>query len=121
MVYKSLEIKDLIKDKDDEISNISILKGNNADLKLFNLKKNCKTDIYNAVSNVCIYVLDGEIEIRFQNNECGCSVCGCGIPKKDGNNGNSGRIKKGQLCLFESGMMYWINAIKDSVFFVARM
>ena len=121
MVYKSLEIKDLIRNKNDEFENISLLKGNDSDLRLFNLKKNKKTDIYNAVNNICIYVLKGEIEIRFQNNECGCSVCGCGIPKKEGENENWGKIKKGQLCLFESGMMYWISAIKDSVFFVARM
>ena len=111
MVYKSLEIKDLLKDK--KITDIHLLKGNNADLRLFNLEKNAQTDIFNAVNNVCIYVIDGEVEVRYKDNDCGCSVSGCSVRSKDGEDGITSIIKKGQLCLFERGIIYWIKSIKN--------
>ncbi|MBQ3641618.1 hypothetical protein II906_06830 [bacterium] len=121
MVYKSLKIKDLIKGRDCKITDIPLLKGTNADLRLFNLKKNEQTDIYNAVNNVCIYVDEGEIEVRFKENDCGCSVCGCSVNPKDDEEGITEIIKNGQLLLFERGMIYWMKSFKDSVFFVTRM
>ena len=47
MVYKSLEIKDLIKDKNDEMSNVSLLKGNNSDANLHIWRKKPPKDCVN--------------------------------------------------------------------------
>lgn len=122
MLYKVLEIDDLIDSKADaDREIIDLMENNNAHLKLVSLKKHQMLEPHVSHADTCLYVTDGEIEIIFtETDSCTCHTCGCDIPIED-EDGKKYKIKKGQLFFFEKDVMHSVKALKDSSFLLIKI
>ncbi len=122
MLYKSLEIDELINTKDVEREIVDLMENNGSHLKLISLKKHQVIDPHMSHTNVCIYVAEGEIELTFSAiDNCTCSACGCEMPETPDDEEKKYKIKKNQLFLFEKNVMHSIKALKDSLFLVVKI
>lgn len=123
MLYRTLEIDELINLKDAHRAIVDLMENNGSHLKLIGLKKHEKIEPHMAHTDVCIYVTDGEIEIKFNNEDnCSCQACGCGLPEKDDDDdAKKYKIKKGQLFFFEKNVMHSVEALKDSSFLLIKI
>ena len=116
MLYRILEIDELVSLKNADRAMVDLMENNDSHLKLIALKKHEKIAPHASKSDVCIYVIDGELELTFHHNEaCGCTTCGCEDHEKE-NHEKKYKIKKEQLFLFEKDVMHSVEALKDSSF-----
>lgn len=122
MLYKVLEIDDLIDKKADlDREIIDLMENNSAHLKLVSLKKHQVIEPHMSHSDTCLYVTDGEIEIIFQENDnCTCQSCGCDIAIEE-DEGKKYKIKKGQIFFFEKDVTHSVKALKDSSFLLIKI
>ncbi len=121
MIYKALEIDELINQKDECIQMLDLLEENESKLKLIYLKKHNEIEPHSSPLNVCLYVIDGEIEITFWDDNCACGTCGCDLPNENDDETKKYKIKKGQLFLFEKEVIHSVKALKDTSFFAIRI
>lgn len=123
-MFKIFEIKDLIDDKKEDVLLINLLQKNEAELKLAYLKKEQEMRPYNTNTNACIYVLDGEIELIFNNEEYTCNSFSCNLEsheEKTEKEFEKNKIKKHQLFLTEKELIHSIKALKDSTFLIIKI
>lgn len=122
MLYKVLEIDDLIDKKADfDREIIDLMENNSSHLKLVALKKHQIIEPHMSHSNTCIYLTEGEIEIIFQDDaNCTCQACGCDIPIED-EEGKKYKIRKGQIFFFEKDVTHSVKALKDSSFLLIKI
>lgn len=122
MLYKVLEIDDLIDKKADlDREIIDLMENNSAHLKLVSLKKHQIIEPHMSHSDTCLYVTDGEIEIIFQDDDnCTCQSCGCDIAIEE-EDGKKYKIKKGQIFFFEKDVTHSVKALKDSSFLLIKI
>lgn len=122
MLYKTLEIDDLINLKEADREIIDLLENNGAHLKLAALKKNQIFEPHMSHTNVCIYITDGELEINFPAKDtCGCQACGCDLPEEEDKDDRKYKIKKGQIFLFEKDVLHSVKALKDTTFLLIKI
>ncbi len=122
MLYKTLEIEDLIDLKESDREIVDLLENNGAHLKLVALKKNQMLEPHMSHTNVCIYITDGELEMNFPvNDTCTCQACGCDLPDEDNNDTKKYKLKKGQIFLFEKDVLHSVKALKDTTFLLIKI
>ncbi len=122
MLYRTLEIHDLINTKESPREIVDIMENNGAHLKLVSLKKHEEIEAHMSHSDVCIYVTEGEIELKFSAiDNCTCSACGCEMPDESDDEEKKYKLKKDQFFLFEKNVMHSIKALKDSIFMVIKI
>lgn len=123
MLYRILEIDELVSLKNADRAMVDLMENNDAHLKLIALKKHEKIAPHASKSDVCIYVIDGELELTFHHNEtCNGSTCGCKDSNHEKeNNEKKYKIKKEQLFFFEKEVMHSIEALKDSSFLAIKI
>ena len=122
MLYKTLEVEDLIDLKEADREMVDLMENNGAHLKLVALKKHQELEPHMAHTNVTIFIIDGELEINFpQDANCACQACGCDLPDEDDENGRKYKLKKGQLFLFEKDTLHSIKALKDTSFLLIKI
>lgn len=117
-----MEIDELINLKEADRSIVDLMENNGSHLKLVGLKKHEKIEPHMAHTDVCVFVTDGEIEIKFNSEDnCTCQACGCGLPDENDDDGKKYKIKKGQLFFFEKNVMHSVEALKDSSFLLIKI
>lgn len=122
MLYRAIETDDLINMKDTDRAIVDLMENNGSHLKLIGLKKNQILESHMAHTDVCLYVMDGEIEIIFNSEDnCACQACGCSLPDEDDEEGKKYKIKKGQMFFFEKDVMHTVKALKDSSFLAIKI
>lgn len=122
MLYKTMEIDELISEKDNEREIIDLMEKNGSHLKLVHLKKHSIIEPHMSHSDVCLYVTDGEIELKFNSEDnCSCQACGCDLPDEDSDEGRKYKIKKNQIFFFEKDVMHSVKALKDSSFLLIKI
>lgn len=123
MLYKILEIDELVSLKNADRAMVDLMENNDSHLKLIALKKHEKIAPHASKTDVCIYVIDGELEFTFHHNEnCSCSTCGCeNLDHEKENNEKKYKIKKEQLFFFEKDKMHSVEALKDSSFLAIKI
>ncbi len=122
MLYKTLNIDELINTKEADREIVELMENNGAHLKIAALKKHAEIEPHMSHTDVCIYVTDGEIELRFSAvDNCTCSACGCSMPDDESDEEKKYKVKKDQLFLFEKNVMHAIKALKDSSFLVIKI
>ena len=122
MLYRTIEIDELVSDKDSERQIIDLMENNGSHLKLISLKKHSEIEPHMSHTDVCIYVTDGEIELKFNlDSTCSCQACECGLPDENDDDGKKYKIKKGQLFFFEKNIMHSVKALKDSTFLLVKI
>ena len=121
MLYRAIEPSDFFTIKDAKHEIADIMNNNGAQLKLVSVKKESGFDSHMFNTNVCIYLISGEIKLTFMKDSfCGCNICSCIDEGKDFDNKDY-KIKKGQLFLFEKDVRHSLRAIKDSVFLLIKI
>ena len=123
-MFKIFQIDELIDDKKEDILSINLLQKNEAELKLAYLKKDQEMRPYNTNTNACIYIIDGEIELIFNNEEYSCNSFSCNIKtheEKTKKEQEKTLIKKHHLFLTEKELIHSIKALKDSTFFIIKI
>ncbi len=123
-MFKIFEIKDLIEDKNEDVQIINLLQKNEAELKLVYLKKHQEMRPYNTNTNAAIYVIEGEIELTFNNEEYTCNSFSCNLEpheEKKENELEKNNIKKHQLFLTEKELIHSIKANKDTSFLIIKI
>ncbi len=122
MLYKALEIDDLIEEKDADRQIVDLMENNGSHLKLIYLKKHEELEAHMSHTDVCINVLEGEIEFTLEDNEsCSCQACGCEVNNDDNSDYKKFKIKKNQLFLFEKNVTHSVKALKDSYFLAIKI
>lgn len=122
MLYKTFEVEDLINLKESDREVVDLMEKNGAHLKLMAMKKHQILEPHMAHTNVCIYLVDGEIEIKFTHNDnCACQACGCEMDAGEKDDFFKFKIKKGQLFFFEKDVMHSVEALKDSYFLIVKI
>lgn len=112
----------LIESEDKERQMISILENNNSHLKIASLKKNYEIEPHMSHTDVCLYIIEGELEITFTHAaDCTCTACSCALPKEKNNETKSFKVKKGELFLFDKNTVHSVKAEKDSLFFIIKI
>jgi hypothetical protein len=121
-MFKLFKINDLIDDKNEDVLLINLLQKNNAELKLAYLKKHQEMRPYNTNTNECIYVIDGEIELVFNNEEYSCNSFSCNLDSQEKQKElTKNKIKKHQLFLTEKELIHSITALKNSTFLIIKI
>ena len=123
-MFKLFQIDDLIDDKKEDVLLVNLLQKNEAELKLAYLKKHQEIRPYNTNTNACIYIIDGEIELIFNNEEYFCNSFSCNLePHKEKTEEELEKItiKKHQLFLTEKELIHSIKALKDSIFLIIKI
>ena len=121
MLYNAIEPNDFFTIKDAKHEITDIMNNNGAHLKLVSVKKDYGFDSHMFNTNVCIYLINGEIKLTFMKDQlCGWGICGCIDEGKDSEN-KEYKVKKGQLFLFEKDTRHTLKAIKDSVFLLIKI
>jgi mannose-6-phosphate isomerase-like protein (cupin superfamily) len=122
MLYRTIEIDELLKEKGATKEVIDLMDNNGSHLKLISLKKHEIIEAHKSHTDVCLYITDGEIEITFDHEEeCECLACGCELPEEVNEKIKKYKIKKEQLFFFEKNVMHSITALKDSTFLVIKI
>lgn len=122
MLYKAIEIEDLIDFKESDREIVDLMENNGAHLKLMALKKHQIIEPHMAHTNVCIYLIEGELEIKFnRGGSCNCQPCGCSIGESEEEGELKYKIKKEQLFFFEKDVLHSVEAMKDSYFLVVKI
>ncbi len=122
MLYKAVEIDELINTKENDREIIDLMENNGSHLKIISLKKHEVIEPHTAHTNVCVYVIEGEIELIFNpEDNCTCEKCECNMPDEIDEEGKKYKIKKEQLFLFEKNIMHSVKALKDSVFLLIKI
>ncbi|MBQ9245050.1 hypothetical protein IJ182_02150 [bacterium] len=122
MLYKAIEIDEMFGMKDANHEIVDIMKNNGAYLKLVSLKKNEGFDSHMSNTNICIYLIDGELEIEFEESSlCGCDICSTISSEKQKDYDKKHKIKKGQMFLFEKDVIHTLKAVKDSTFLLVKI
>lgn len=123
-MFKLFEIEDLINDKKEDVLLINLLQKNEAELKLGYIKKHQEMRPYNTNTNACIYVIDGEVELTFNNEEYSCNSFSCNLEtheEKPQEELEKKKIKKHQLFLTEKELIHSIKALKDSILLIIKI
>lgn len=121
MLYKATEPNDLFTMKDAKHEIVDIMHNNDAHLKVVSVKKDYGFDSHMFNTNVCIYLISGEIKLTFMEEKlCGCNICGYFDEGKDDNT-KEYKVKKGQLFLFEKDIRHSLKAVKDSAFLLIKI
>lgn len=122
MLYRILEIDDLIDLKDSDRAIVDLMENNGSHLKLIGLKKHQVIEPHMSHSDAAVFVTDGEIEIKFSpEDNCACQACGCDLPDESDDDSKRYKIKKGQLFFFEKDVMHSVEALKDSSFLLIKI
>ncbi len=122
MMYKVLETDDLLDIKEADRQIVDLMENNGAHLKLVYLKKHQEIEPHMSHADACIFVTEGEIEVKFNDEDnCTCQACGCQVPEDDKEEGRKYKIKKGQLFFFEKNVMHTLKALKDSNFLLIKI
>ncbi len=122
MLYRTIEIDELITEKDTARQIVDLMENNGSHLKLVYLKKHEMIEPHMSHSDVCIYVTDGELELIFNNDDnCACQACGCDLPDEDDDEGKKYKIKKNQMFFFEKDIMHAVKALKDTTFLLIKI
>ncbi len=122
MLYRTLEINELIDTKDSDREIIDLMENNGAHLKLVSLKKNQIIEPHMSHTDVTIFVTEGELEVMFSHEEnCTCQACGCSMPDENDDGGKKYKVKKGQMFMLEKNVMHSVKAEKDSVFLLIKI
>lgn len=122
MLYKAMEIDEIFNDKDSAHEIIDILDNNGSHLKLVSLKKNEGFDSHMSHTNVCVYLVEGELEFTFdESTVCGCNICSEIASDNKNRKEHIYKIKKGQLFLFEKDVMHSLKAAKNSKFLLIKI
>ena len=121
MLYKAIEPNGFFTIKDAKHEIADIMNNNGAQLKIVSVKKDYGFDFHMFNTNVCIYLINGEIKLTFMKDQlCGCNICGC-INEENNSNNKEFKVKRGQLFLFEKDVRHSLKAIKDSVFLLIKI
>ena len=121
MLYRPFEIDELLSSKDADREIVDLMENNGAHLKLISLKKHQVIEPHMSHTDVCLFVTDGELEIKFSKEDnCICQACGCSMPEEDEKH-HKFKIKKGQLFMFQKNVMHIVEALKDTVFLVIKI
>ena len=121
MLYKALEPNDFFTIKDARHEIADLMNNNGAQLKLVSVKKDYGFDSHMFNTNICIYLINGEIKLTFmKENPCGCNICSCADEGKD-DDSREYKVKKGQIFLFEKDVRHSLKANKDSVFLLIKI
>ncbi len=122
MLYRTLELDELVELKENDKSVVELMENNSAHLKLIALKKHQIIEPHMSHTDACVYVADGEIEFTFNfDDSCICQACECSMPDESDSKQKKYKIKKGQLFLFEKDVMHSVEAVKDSVFLLIKI
>ncbi len=122
MFYRTIEIDEMFTDKEANHEIVEIMSNNEAQLKLVYLKKHEGFDSHKFNTNVCIYLIEGELEMLFTKESiCGCNICGAQIPDEHDDKKQKYKIKKGQLFIFEKDIFHSVKALKDSKFLLIKI
>lgn len=122
MFYKNFNPENLISDKNVERDFITVAKNENSELILALLKKNYDIDTHVSHSDVCIYVVEGELEFDFmRSDDCECSVCSCKLPGENNDDKKAFYVKRGEMFRFEKHKHHSVKALKDSLFFIIKI
>ena len=122
MLYRPIEIDELINTKENSREIIDLMENNTSHLKIVSLKKHEIIEPHMSHTDVCIFIIDGEIELTFTlNDNCTCQACGCDMPDEKDDEGKKFKLKKEQLFLFEKNVMHTVKALKDSVFLLVKI
>ncbi len=122
MLYRTMEIDELVDLKDADRAIVDLMENNNAHLKLIGLKKHQILEPHMSHTDVCLYVTEGEIEIIFGNDDnCTCQACGCSMPDETDKDTKKYKVKKGQMFFFEKNVTHTIEALKDSSFLAVKI
>lgn len=122
MLYKVLDPNHFFTIKNAKHEIADIMKNNDAQLKLVAVKKDFGFDSHMFNTNVCIYLINGEIKLTFMKDQlCGCNICGCSKNEEKISDNEEYKIKKGQLFLFEKDVRHSLKAVKDSVFLLIKI
>ena len=120
MFYKIMEVDEIFSKEKLSHEIVDIIENNGVHLKLVFLQKNVGFDSHISHTNVFIYLIEGEIEITFEESTiCGCNICQ--TQKIDKSESKQFKIKKGQMFLFEKEQTHTLKAIKDSKFILVKM
>lgn len=122
MLYRTIDIEELVDLKDADKAVVDLMENNNSHLKLIGLKKHQILEPHMSNTDVCIFVIDGEIELKFSNlTECTCQTCGCGMPDDTDEDFKKYKVKKGQMFFFEKDVTHSLEALKDSAFLAIKI
>ncbi len=122
MLYKTIEIDKLVEDKETERQIVDLMENNGSHLKFVSLKKHAQIEPHMSHTDVCIYVTEGEIELKFSlDSECSCQACECALPDENDKDGKKYKIKKEQLFFFEKNVVHSVEALKDSSFLLIKI
>ena len=122
MNFKVFESDELIEKKDEPLFMMNLLENKESMLKLVSLDKHAEIPPHTSAVDVCVYVIDGEIEIVFnQIDNCICETCHCESFDEKEEIEKRFKIKKGQFFFFEKDYMHFVKALKDSKFLVIRI
>ncbi len=122
MLYRTIEIDELISEKDTERQIVDLMENNGSHLKLVYLKKHEMIEPHMSHSDVCVYVTEGELELIFNaEDNCSCQACGCDLPDEDSDEGKKYKVKKNQLFFFEKDVMHAVKALKDTTFLLIKI
>ncbi len=122
MFYRSIEIEELINTKENSREIVDLMENNGSHLKIVSLKKHEVIEPHMSHTDVCIFIIDGEVELTFTlNDSCTCQACDCEISEEPDDNGKKFKLKKEQLFLFEKNIMHSVKALKDSVFLLIKI
>lgn len=122
-MFKIFEIKDLIDRKDEDVLLINLLQKKEAELKLAYLKKHQEMRTYNTNTNTCIYMIEGEIKLTFNNEEYSCNSFSCELKEHEETKKEleTKTIEKNQLFLTEKELIHSIEALKNSTFLIIKI
>ncbi|MCD7780274.1 MAG: hypothetical protein LUH05_06335 [Candidatus Gastranaerophilales bacterium] len=122
MLYRTIETHELVENKDAEREIIDLMENNGAHLKLVFLKKHAEIEPHMSHTDACIYVTEGEVEIKFNlDSECSCQACECALPDENDKDGKKYKVKKEQMFFFEKNVMHSLKALKDSSFLLIKI
>lgn len=122
MRYRTMEIDELISDKESKREIINLMENNGSHLKLVSIKKHEEIEAHMSHTDVCLVVNEGEIEVTFFHDaDCSCQACTCQITDEDNKKEKKYKIKKGQIFFFEKNIMHSVKALKDSIFLLIKI
>lgn len=122
MNFKIFEFEELIGKDDEPLKMLDVSANDNGVLNLVSLKKHTEIPPHTSSTDVCIYVLDGEIEIVFnQIDNCICETCHCEVFDEKEEPEKRFKVKKGQFFFFGKDYMHLVKALKDSDFMVIHI
>lgn len=123
MLYRTIEIDELIEDKESEREVVKLMENATSHLNLVWLKKHSTIEPHMSHSNTSVFLIEGELEFVFnQDSNCACNACGCDLTTGDDDKKErTYRLKKGQMFFFAKDDVHSVKALKDSKFLLIKI